>query len=281
MPGFHWSRSFAFGPASRWANALITPSTWSTASGSGGSSSRTAWCSAVDSGRRSAWSGRASSLPVPQCRRTAAERSALSSTVLPTPRSPVSTSERSGRPVRDALEHDVEGAQLLVTTGQLRRSLAGAGRVRVPDRVHDPTVSRRLAESVDFASASERRLSRRRTGPPRTSVGPGAAPERRVRRVETGAEYVDQVGHLVHGQLEGADADVCPPQREHHESRFLVPGDPQRARRRGRPDRSHPIAGAGWPACLHDAPGRWVAVRASCHRVAPDVSRPSDTPLES
>ena len=99
MPGLHWSFSLAPVPASRWANDLITPSTWSTLSGSVCPSSRTAWCSALLSGRRSPWSGRASSLPVPQRRRTAAERSALSSTVLPTPRSPVSTSERSGRPL--------------------------------------------------------------------------------------------------------------------------------------------------------------------------------------
>ena len=44
----------------------ITPSTWSTSSLCGWPSSRTAWCSALDSGRRSRWSGRASSLPVPQ-----------------------------------------------------------------------------------------------------------------------------------------------------------------------------------------------------------------------
>ena len=37
---------------------------------------------------------------------------------------------------RDPLQHDVEGAQLLVAAGQLGRSLPGAGRVRVPDRVH-------------------------------------------------------------------------------------------------------------------------------------------------
>ncbi|OPZ54801.1 MAG: hypothetical protein BWY91_01443 [bacterium ADurb.BinA028] len=83
---------------SRWANDLITPSTWATSSGCGWPNSRTAMCNAADSGRRSGWSGRASSLPVPQCARTAADRSALSSTVLPTPRSPVSTTERSGRP---------------------------------------------------------------------------------------------------------------------------------------------------------------------------------------
>ena len=78
---------------------------------------------------------------MPQWRRTAAERSALSSTVLPTPRSPVSTRLALGPAAGDPLQHDVERAQLLVTAGQLGRPLAGAGRVRVPDRVHDPTVS--------------------------------------------------------------------------------------------------------------------------------------------
>ena len=57
-----------------------------------GASSRTAMCSAEETGRRSDWSGRASILPVPQPREIAAERSGLSSTVLPTPRRPVSTS---------------------------------------------------------------------------------------------------------------------------------------------------------------------------------------------
>ena len=84
----------------RWANALTTPSTSSIDSWSRcrGPSSRSAMCSAEETGRRSDWSGRASILPVPQPREIAAERSWLSSTVLPTPRSPVSTSERSGRP---------------------------------------------------------------------------------------------------------------------------------------------------------------------------------------
>jgi hypothetical protein len=55
-------------------------------------------CSADDTGRRSDCSGRASIFPVPHPREIAAERSWLSSTVFPTPRSPVSTRERSGRP---------------------------------------------------------------------------------------------------------------------------------------------------------------------------------------
>ena len=88
---------------------------------------------------------------MPQPRRTAAERIALSSTVLPTPRSPVSTTERSGRPAGHAFEHDVEGAQLRVAAGQLGRPLTGAGRVRVADRVHDRTVSGSLAFTADSA----------------------------------------------------------------------------------------------------------------------------------
>ena len=49
-----------------------------------------------------------------------------------------------GAAARDALEHDVEGPQLLVASGELGRALAGAGRVRVGDRVHD----RRLYASL-------------------------------------------------------------------------------------------------------------------------------------
>jgi hypothetical protein len=54
----------------------------------------------------------------------------------------------------DALEYDVERAQLLIATGQLGRSLPGARRVRVPDRVHDPTVSVNLGTTLDFRSES-------------------------------------------------------------------------------------------------------------------------------
>ena len=55
-------------------------------------------CSALATGRRIDWSGRASSLPVPHSRCIAIDRNEFSSTVLPTPRSPVSTMLRSGRP---------------------------------------------------------------------------------------------------------------------------------------------------------------------------------------
>ena len=91
------------GAASAWANDFRMPSRWFD-SLSGAASSRIAGCSAAASGWRSERSGRISSLPVPQPRRTADERSALSSTVLPTPRRPVSMIDRSGRarPIRSS-----------------------------------------------------------------------------------------------------------------------------------------------------------------------------------
>ena len=55
-------------------------------------------CSAPATGRRMDCAGRASILPVPHSRCRAIERNELSSTVLPTPRNPVSTMLRSGRP---------------------------------------------------------------------------------------------------------------------------------------------------------------------------------------
>src|SRR3546814_10896493 len=57
-------------------------------------------------------------------------------------------------PPGHALEHDVEGGELLVATGELGRPLAGAGRVGVPDRVHDWRLSGCLAKSVDIPSES-------------------------------------------------------------------------------------------------------------------------------
>jgi hypothetical protein len=57
-----------------------------------------------------------------------------------------------GTPAADPFEGDLELLQLAVTTRELGRALAGAGGVGVPDRVHDRTVSRRLVDSVDFAS---------------------------------------------------------------------------------------------------------------------------------
>ena len=54
----------------------------------------------------------------------------------------------------DPLEGDLELPQLAVAAGELGRALPGAGRVGVPDRVHDRRVSTCLADSLDFASES-------------------------------------------------------------------------------------------------------------------------------
>jgi len=84
---------------SRIANAFSTLRKSSTRSGARclGASSRTATCSALAIGRRMDWSGLASSFPVPHSRCSAIDLNVLSITVLPTPRSPVSTMDRSGR----------------------------------------------------------------------------------------------------------------------------------------------------------------------------------------
>ena len=140
MPGFHWSRSFgagagvALGEGPDHAEHVVD-----VVGVAGGRARGPPGAARCDSGRRSPWSGRASSLPVPQWRRTAAERSALSSTVLPTPRSPVSTRLRSGRPRATRSSTTSKARELLVAPGQLGRALAGAGGVGVPDRVHDRT----------------------------------------------------------------------------------------------------------------------------------------------
>ena len=63
-----------------------------------GRESRTAICIAAATGRLIDWSGLASILPVPHSRCRAIDLNVFSSTVLPTPRSPVSTMLRSGRP---------------------------------------------------------------------------------------------------------------------------------------------------------------------------------------
>ena len=262
MPGLHRSRSLASAPASRSAKARITPSTWSASSARGAPSSRTAWCSALDSGRRSHWSGRASSLPVPQPLRTAWPRSALSSTVLPTPRSPVSTSDRSGRPLRDPLQDDVEGAHLLVATGQLGRPLPGAGRVGVPDRVHARTVWARLADSVDFAESAFR-LARRSGGLAGRRVA--------VRAVQAGPQHLDQLGDLVDREPERRGADVVAPHRQHDEVGLGVPGDPERAVvaagvEEDRPQRRQRPAALISPSCSRVVPRARVRPR---HRARP------------
>ena len=138
MPGCQRSRTFASAGVSRRAKALRTPSTSSIDSWSlcRGPSSRSAMCSAEETGRRSDCSGRASIFPVPQPRAIAAERSWLSSTVLPDPAQAGEHERALGPAVGDPLEHDVERGQLGVATGQLGRALPGAGGVRVPHRIH-------------------------------------------------------------------------------------------------------------------------------------------------
>ncbi len=85
---------------SRSANALSTDRKYSIRSGARcrGASSRTAMCRAAATGRRIDCSGRASIFPVPHRRCMAMERNVFSRTVLPTPRRPVRTMLRSGRP---------------------------------------------------------------------------------------------------------------------------------------------------------------------------------------
>ena len=111
-------------------------------------------------------------------------------------------------PAGDPLEHDVERRELLVAAGELGRSLTGAGRVGVPDRVHDRTVSRCLAGSLDRASVSHA-----------TSTVP--------ERLDQG---VDHVRDVLAREPEAARAHVVAPQR---------------ARRRGPPPRASSPAARG------------------------------------
>ena len=140
MPGCHRSRSLAPAAASRWAKALITPSTWSTSSPCGWPSSRTATCRAALQRTAQPLVGTRLQLagaPVGAHRGRAqrVEQHGLADATQP------GQHDRALRPpLRDALEHDVEGPQLGVTTGELGRALAGAGGVGVPDRVHDGSV---------------------------------------------------------------------------------------------------------------------------------------------
>ena len=61
----------------------------------------------------------------PQCARTAADRRALSSTVLPPPQ-PGEHDRAFRPPARHPLQRHVEGVQLLIAAGELRRPLPGA-----------------------------------------------------------------------------------------------------------------------------------------------------------
>ena len=157
MPGLHRSRSLASRPASRWAKDRSTPSTWSTSLGL--RVAELAHRLVQRRGQRPAQplvgAGLELAGPPAACgpRR---ERSALSSTVLPTPRSPVSTRERSGRPAATRSSTTSKARELLVAPGQLGRALAGAGGVGVPDRVHARTVSACLARFSRHPAAGRR-----------------------------------------------------------------------------------------------------------------------------
>src|SRR5919201_2477804 len=59
----------------------------------------------------------------------------------------------------DALEQDVEGCELRVTSRKLRRPLSRTRRVRIADRIHDRTVFGYLAHLADF------RILRHRVAP--------------------------------------------------------------------------------------------------------------------
>jgi len=112
--------------------------------------SRTAACSAPVSGRRRLVSGRASTLPVPHPRSSALDRSALSSTVLPTPRSPVNTRLRSGRPRStrsSATSNAVSSASRPASSGG-RWPAPGAYGLRTGSMSR--TVSARIAQTLDF-----------------------------------------------------------------------------------------------------------------------------------
>ena len=97
-------------------------------------------CSALATGRRMDWSGLASSLPVPHRRCSAIDLNVLSSTVLPTPRRPVSTMDRSGLALATRSSTTSNWLISRSRPGELRRPLPGTGRVGVPYGVHDRTL---------------------------------------------------------------------------------------------------------------------------------------------
>ena len=92
---------------------------------------------ATASGRRSDWSGRASSLPVPQPAPHRGRAQRVEQHGLADAAQPGEHHRALGAPAGHPLEHDVERVELLVAAGELGRALAGAGGVGVPDRVHD------------------------------------------------------------------------------------------------------------------------------------------------
>ena len=202
MPGLHWSLSFAPVPASRWAKDLMTPRTWSTESSSRWPSSRTAWCSALLSGRRSPCPGRASSLPVPQPLRTAVTAQRVEQHGLAHAAQPGEDDAALGSALGHPLEDDVEGGELLVAAGELGRALARRRGRRDcesgprSEDIGDSSEFLRLADSLRVgspASPSARlarpvgagRPARARRRTPRRGPGAGGRSGRGPRRHES------------------------------------------------------------------------------------------------
>ena len=197
-------------------------------------SSRTAWCRALGSGRRSHWSGRASSLPVPQRLRTAGRAQRVEQHGLADPAQPGQHQRCArGGPAATRSRTTSNGAQLLVAAGELGRALAGAGGVGVPDRVHDRTLSAISSRSLDCRSDVSRRSGSASPGRRRRGSSVDAAPGRcagDVVRPGRGRRAACRSGPAPRRpEPEGARADVVAPQRQHDQVGLGVPGDPQRA----------------------------------------------------
>src|ERR1700730_5263360 len=116
-------------------------------------------CSAAATGRLIDWSGRASILPVPQSRCIAIDLNVFSSTVLPTPRNPVSTMLRSGRPratrSRTTSNWPISRSRPVSSGG--RCPAPGAYGLRTGS-IHR-TVWRDLARALDLARKPYRRVA--------------------------------------------------------------------------------------------------------------------------
>ena len=140
----------------RSANALSTPATWSTRSGSRcrWATSRTAACTAWASGQPQRLVGPGLDLAGAPGALDGQAAQRVEQHRLADAAQAGEHHAAVGTAGGDPFEGDLELLQLAVAAGQLGRALAGAGGVGVPDRVHDRTVSGCLADSVDFASES-------------------------------------------------------------------------------------------------------------------------------
>ena len=93
-------------------------------------------CSAAATGRRIDWSGRASILPVPHSRCIAMRPERVQQHGLAHPAQPGQHHAALRPAAGDPLQHHLELAELAVPPGEFGRPLPGAGRVRVPHRIH-------------------------------------------------------------------------------------------------------------------------------------------------